>query len=145
MNMLIYLLVFLPMVAAVLSFLIGRKSKQGRDLFLRVALVLEFVLSVLLLILGEGAEEILATLSGVCGMGLNFTVNGFRRIYVVIAAWMWLVTTQFSPRYFAHYRNRNRYYLFLLITLGATEAVFLSGDLYKIGRASCRERVCCAV
>ena len=128
MHTLIYLLVFLPMVAAVLSYLVGRRSKVGRDWFVRAAVVAEFVLSLLLLCSGE--EEALVSLPGVCGMGLHFTVNGFRRIYVVIAALMWLVSGQFSPEYFAHYRNRNRYYLFLLVTLGATEAIFLSADLY---------------
>ena len=70
------------------------------------------------------------TVPGVCGFGLNFTADGFRSIYAVIAALMWLVTGLLSPEYFAHYHNRNRYYLFLLITLGATEAIFLSADLY---------------
>ena len=128
MHTLIYLLVFLPMVAAVLSYLVGRRSKVGRDWFVRAAVVAEFVLSLLLLCSGE--EETLVSLPGVCGMGLHFTVNGFRRIYVVIAALMWLVSGQFSPEYFTHYRNRNRYYLFLLVTLGATAAIFLSADLY---------------
>ena len=36
----------------------------------------------------------------------------------------------FSREYLSHYRNRNRYYLFLLVTLGATEGVFLSADFY---------------
>ena len=127
MDMLICLLVFLPMAAALLSYLLGRKSKTGRDLFLRVAVAAEFVLS-LMLLLTEG--ETLVSLPGVCGMGLHFTVSGFRRIYVAIAALMWLVSGQFSPEYFAHYRNRNRYYLFQLVTLGATVAIFLSADLY---------------
>ena len=130
MKILIYLLVFMPMASAFLSYLIGRGSKPARDLFLRIVVVLEFVLSVLLLIYGGSAEEQLVSIPGICGMGLHFTLNGFRRIYVAIATFMWLVTTQFSPEYFAHYRNRNRYYLFLLITLGATVAIFLSADLY---------------
>ena len=129
MHSLIYLLVFMPMVAAVLSYLIGRRSKAARDLFVRAAVAAEFVLS-LILLLGSFEEDLVVSLPGVCGMGLHFTVNGFRRIYVVIAALMWMVSGQFSPEYFAHYRNRNRYYLFLLVTLGATEAIFLSADLY---------------
>ena len=128
MNTLIYLLVFMPMGAAVLSYLVGRRSKKTRDLFMRSVVAAEFVLSLLLL---WGSEEVLmVSLPGICGMGLHFTVDGFRRIYVVIAALMWLVSGLFSPEYFAHYRNRNRYYLFLLVTLGATEAIFLSADLY---------------
>ena len=126
MNILIYGMVFLPLAAAFLSFLLGRKSKSGRDLFVWCTVGVEFILSLLLLSAGETA----VTVPGVCGFGLNFTVDGFRSIYAVIAALMWLVTGLFSPEYFAHYRNRNRYYLFLLITLGATEAIFLSADLY---------------
>ena len=128
MKFLMYSLVFMPMAAAILSFLIGRKSKEGRDLFLRFTLVLEFALTLLLFFCpGEAG---IVSLEGICGMGLHFTADGFRKIYVVIAALMWLVTGQFSPEYFAHYRNRNRYYLFQLVTLGATEAIFLSADLY---------------
>ena len=127
MNIWIYLLVFLPMAAAALSYCIGKKSKAGRDLFVRLVMGLEFALALALAFTGG---EGLVSLPGVCGMGLHFTADGFRRIYAVIAAFMWLVSGQFSPEYFAHYRNRNRYYVFLLVTLGATEAVFLSADLY---------------
>lgn len=127
MDILIYGLVFLPIAAAFLSFLLGRKTKTGRDLLVWSVVGIEFVWSLLLF---RGTETVLVTVPGVCGFGLNFTVDGFRSIYVVIAAFMWLVTGLLSPEYFAHYRNRNRYYLFLLVTLGATVAVFLSADLY---------------
>ena len=128
MDILIYGLVFFPMAAALLSYLIGRKSKRARDGFLWFAVGTEFLLS-LLLVLGATADTVVSV-PGVCGFGLHFTADGFRSIYAAIAALMWLVTGLCSPEYFAHYRNRNRYYLFLLVTLGATEAIFLSADLY---------------
>ena len=129
MDKLIYLSVFWPMAAAFLSFLIGRKSKALRDGFVCAAVAAEFLLSLgLLAVSGSGAEAV--TLPGVCGFGLSFTAGGFRSIYAAIAAFMWLISGLLSPEYFAHYRNRNRYYLFWLITLGATVAVFLSADLY---------------
>ena len=127
MKCLIYGMVFFPIAAAFLSFLLGRKTKPGRDFFLWTVLGMEFAMSLGLFVFGEPG---MVTVPGVCGFGLNFTVDGFRSIYAVIAALMWLVTGLFSPEYFAHYRNRNRYYLFLLVTLGATEAIFLSADLY---------------
>ncbi len=130
MDHLIYAMIFLPIVAAFLSFLVGRKTKTGRDCFVQAVVGAEFLLSLLLFFNSCGAEAVLVQLPGVCGFGLNFTVDGFRCIYAVIAALMWLVTGLFSSEYFAHYRNRNRYYLFQLITLGATEAIFLSADLY---------------
>lgn len=69
-------------------------------------------------------------LPGICGMGLTFTVDGFRAVYGMIAAFMWLMSSVFSVEYFKHYRNKTRYYIFTLITFVATEAIFFSADLY---------------
>ena len=128
MNGLICLLVFMPIAAAFLSYALGRKTKQGRDIFVGAVVIGEFLLC--LLLLKNGQDGSLVSLPGICDMGLHFTVNGFRAIYAVIASFMWMVTGLFSPEYFAHYRNRNRYYLFQLVTLGATVGIFLSADLY---------------
>lgn len=129
-NILLYLMVFLPIASALLSYLIGRKTKQGRDYFVMGIAVLEFVLSLVLIVKSSGAEGITVSVPGVCGMGLHFTVDGFRVIYASVAAFMWMMTSLFSKEYFAHYHNRNRYYFFQLLTLGATIAIFLSADLY---------------
>ena len=66
----------------------------------------------------------------VCGMGLNFTFDGFRMVYCSIAAFMWLMTACFSKEYFSHYTKKARYHVFSIITFIATEGVFLSADFY---------------
>lgn len=126
----IYLLVFLPMAGALVSYLIGRKSKKGRDFFVKLVTILEFGLAIKLLLDSNGFDGILVYVPEICGMGLAFTVDGFRVLYAAIACFMWMCTSLFSGEYFAHYRNRNRYYLFQLLTLGATTGIFLSADLY---------------
>ena len=134
MDSLIYGLIFIPMAGAAVSYIVGRKDRKYRDHLVGALSVLEFVLAVFLLyryITGGSAGGV-ACLPGVCGMGLTFTADGFRAVYVCIAAFMWMCTSLFSMEYFAHYRNRNRYYMFQLITLGATEAIFLSADLYTV-------------
>lgn len=125
-------LVFLPMAGAVFSYVTGRKNKKYRDCLVSGITVLEFVLAVLLLsfYIAGGVSENTAILPGVCGMGLSFALDGFRAVYVCITAFMWMCTALFSMEYLEHYRNRNRYHLFQLITLGATAAIFLSADLY---------------
>ncbi len=128
MDILIYLMVFGPIAAAVLSYLIGRKNKTARNIFFGVAVAVEFILAIVLLLTHKQGNMV--TVAGFCGLGLNFTADGFRCIYALVAAFMWLITGLISSEYFAHYCNRNRYYLFQLITLGATVAVFLSADLY---------------
>ena len=48
----------------------------------------------------------------------------------VLASFIWLLTTLVSREYFKGTRNRNKYYMFVLFTLGAMQGVFLSNDLY---------------
>ncbi len=127
---LIYLMVFMPMAGAFVSYLIGRKNKKARDYFVSGLTILEFILAALLVAADVGHEGTLVYVPEICGMGLTFTVDGFRVLYAAIACFMWMCTSLFSKEYFAHYRNRNRYYLFQLLTLGATAGIFLSGDLY---------------
>ena len=127
---LIYILVFMPIAGALVSYLIGRRSKKGRDFFVKFITVLEFCLSLKLWIDGSGFEGMMVKVPEICGMGLTFTVDGFRVLYAAIACFMWAMTSGFSEEYFTHYRNRNRYYFFQLMTLGATTGIFLSADLY---------------
>lgn len=124
--------VFLPMAAGLIGYGIGRFHKKARNLFADIITGVTFLLcGILLLQVVTGtAVGRTGTIPYVCGMGLHFTLDGFRAIYGTIAAFMWFMTTLFSGEYFSHYRNRNRYYLFLLLTLGATEGVFFSADFY---------------
>lgn len=123
--------VFFPMVSAIISYLIGRRNKNMRNYFADAVTGLECVLFFILLlqIISKGGH-IDMDIPQVCGFGLHFTLDGFRVLYGTIAAFMWFMSTLFSEEYLSHYRNRNRYYLFLLLTLGATEGVFLSADFY---------------
>lgn len=132
MNTLISTVVFLPMISAILCYILGRFQKEVRSYFADVVTGITFGLSLYLFIqfLTGQPSEVLVEIPYVCGMGLHFTMDGFRAMYGMIAAFMWFMSTLFSKEYFAHYRNRNRYYLFLLLTLGATEGVFLSADFY---------------
>lgn len=69
-------------------------------------------------------------LAGFCGLGLHLKLDGFRLIYVGIAALMWAVSGIFSTEYMAHYKSKASYYCFFWITFFATIGVFLSADLY---------------
>ncbi|MCI8549608.1 MAG: sodium:proton antiporter [Lachnospiraceae bacterium] len=138
-GILLFLTVW-PMAAAVIAYIIGRFSKKGRDFFADGAVAVEFAVLVFLFCSGlssrgNGGEVFGFALQsfrweGFCGLGLHLELDGFRVLYSLVASFMWLMTTVFSREYFTHYRNRNRYYLFMLLTLGAVMGVFLSADLY---------------
>lgn len=70
------------------------------------------------------------TVPEICGFGLHFQMDGFRLVYGCIAGLMWMMAAILSREYLEQHENKNRFYLFLLWTLGATMGVFLSADLY---------------
>ncbi|MBQ3568065.1 MAG: sodium:proton antiporter, partial [Anaerotignum sp.] len=113
------------MIGALIGYLIGRKSKTARD-YWAMAVTLAVFLGALSLV-GKNAE---LTIPAFCGIGLSFHGDGLRITLASLASFIWFMTTVFSKEYFAHYRNRNRYYFFMLMTLGATLGVFLSADFY---------------
>lgn len=132
MRILLLSAVFFPMIAAFAGYIIGRRNKKYRDYFADVVTGVEFGIFLYFFIntIVGGSTSVSAEIPGVCGFGIYFVLDGFRALYGTIAAFMWFMSTLFSREYFSHYRNRNRYYLFLLLTLGATEGVFLSADFY---------------
>ncbi len=131
-NILICSTVFGPMAAAIPGYMIGRFQKDTRSRFADAVTGIVFGIFLYLFVqtLSQGSSGILVGIPYICGMGLHFTLDGFRAMYGMIAAFMWFMSTLFSKEYLSHYHNRNRYYLFLLVTLGATEGVFLSADFY---------------
>lgn len=126
---LLALIVFFPLAGGGVTYLAGRADKKLRDWMAAGVTVAEFLI-VLTLFITMNGETGKLTLPKLCQMGLTFETDGFRVLYGTIAAFMWMMTTLFSGEYFAHYRNRNRYYLFLLMTLSATEGILFSADLY---------------
>lgn len=110
-----------------------------------ISVVLEFLLMavyallfywnsrIMLLVSSVGIDKEMViefTVSKICGFGLHFRMDGFRLIYGCIAAFMWMMATLVSGSYFKGHKNVRRFYLFLLVTLGATMGVFLSADLF---------------
>ena len=125
-NFLLLILALIPLLGGLISFVIGKISRDIRDYFADFVCLLEFGL----VIFAYESIGYSCHVDNVCGFGLNFTLDGFRFIYCVIISFMWSATTIFSREYLAHHHNRNRYYLYVLMTFGSIMGVFLSADLY---------------
>ncbi len=147
-NPILLFLILWPPACAFLGFKLGKVNKRGRDYFSMFAALAELLAALWLLARvaggfpdGAGAQGAWAggagsfladsfAWPGLLGRGIRLKIDGFRAVYVVIAGIMWFLTLLISREYFHHYRNRNRYHLFTLMTLGATVGVFLSADFF---------------
>ena len=128
-NLLLMFLVFFPFAAGLVSYIIGRGSKGDRDAFVMIVTAVEFVASLALI---ASSNRYDFHWHGFAGLGLHFRGDGFRLVMAVLAGFIWFFTTIMSREYFnkLESRNRNRYYMFMLWTLGATMGIFLSTNLY---------------
>lgn len=128
MEKLFLALIFLPVAGAFAAFLADRKRLSFiRDFSAAFFGVGEFAVMCIFAVFGMGSELFVPE---VCGMGLHFTLDGFRGVYGIIAAFMWMMTLLFSREYLAHENRLGRYYFFQFVTLSATMGVFLSADLF---------------
>lgn len=59
-----------------------------------------------------------------------FRVDTLDFFMALIVSFLWLITTIYTPGYFAHHAHaRSRYYSFLLLALGGCLGIFLTGNL----------------
>lgn len=129
-NLLLPALVLFPILSSFFCYYAGRRSKSLRNQLAIWITFMVFAGSVAGLVFVIQKQTLSFSLPGICGLGISFRLDGFRGIYSLLTSFLWLGAAIFSRDYFAHSRNRNRYYFFFLMTLGATQGVFLSADLY---------------
>lgn len=134
----ILLLFCLPLLGSFLCYGLGRGEEAAagslrvrlRNLLFVGVCGACFGLSLWLGIAADGGADVTLGIAKVCGKGMNFTVDGFRGLYLVLSSFAWFMTALFSMDYMRHEHHQNRYYFFVLFTMAATLGVFLSADLY---------------
>ena len=72
------------------------------------------------------------TIPNICDLGFSFTYDGLRLLLALVAAFAWLMSYMFSPRYMSHDNSKKRFYIFTTITFLATEGVFFAADLFTL-------------
>ena len=122
------LMVFLPMIAALVCYPICRNSE--RAWFTPAIAVSGAVFVMGLLLVGD--PELAESIDFFCGNGIYFKAGGLRTVMATLAGFMWVMTALASPEYFSGARANGRYFLFYLWTLGALEGVFLAADLMTL-------------
>lgn len=129
-EMMLLTAIVLPLAGAVLSCFVNRAEKSRKYLAAGaiVFTAAELLLWVCIAILSPLGAVV--KLAGLGGLGLSFTLDGFRLIQGVLAAFLWFGTGIFSKEYMQKRNHTGRYYLFFLLTQGAVMGVFLSADLF---------------
>lgn len=120
MDIILALLIILPLLTAPAMYFIARRQRLAFPIT-AVICAAELVGAAYLFVRGGTAT---VSVLGVC-----FAADGFHALYALLTAFAFFVSALFSIEYFKHYKNHARYIFFYLLTLAATEGVFLSADL----------------
>ena len=120
-------LVLFPIVGAIITYILGNKTKYREVIAIGVTLI-EFIVMVVALFTYKNIDNTVE-FTKLFGLGISFKLDGFRVLYSLISIFMWLMTIIFSKEYMHEYDNKSRFYMFYLITLGSVVGVFLSDDL----------------
>ena len=123
------IVLLVPMLAAPLAFWLGKKDEQHSFTCLLAVSSLVFILTLICFIFTYD-KSLTLTLPGICGLGLQFSVGGFRSLFTLIASAAWLVVSVFCPSYFQKGDKTPRFVFFTLLTFGATLGLFYADTLY---------------
>ncbi|MCC8167868.1 MAG: complex I subunit 5 family protein [Clostridiales bacterium] len=134
MDVLLLFLIIYPIVGALLMWCLRRRVAAAlmADFFAATECIVAAVLFVIYAPTVGNGTALAVDIDGVCGLGMHFVMDGFRLLYVLIAAFMWMMSTILSRQYMKGHPHTERFYLFMLFTLGMTMGVFLAADLYTM-------------
>lgn len=128
--MLLFILIF-PSVCSFVGYLIGIKSERYRNIFNIAVTGVNFVV-VSLLFKPVSMQPVDISINHIMGTGLHLRLDVFRYIFLWITSLVWFLTTVYSTRYLIRYKNRNRYYLFFMLTLASTIGIFISENFLNL-------------
>ena len=138
-SILLPVLVLLPVFGGLICWFAGTAGdRTGSVLLLRVRAAASWLiptaelLLVIFLLLRIRYGPIGFVFPEVCGLGLGFSLDGLRWILCLMGSVLWFGSAVFGQEYLNHAEHKSRYYLYYLITEGATLGVFLAADLYTL-------------
>lgn len=123
-GLLLFAIVFFPMLAALAVFFIGEERERALTLSTVGFAAAELALAVCL-IFSDGALDA----QNVFSLGLHLTCGSFQTMMCALAAFSWLVASVMCVEYMEHYAHKRRFFAFWLLTEGAVMGVFLAADL----------------
>ncbi|HOC06108.1 MAG: complex I subunit 5 family protein [Bacillota bacterium] len=132
-NYLPVLAVCFPVFASLVVFGLQRYSARARDIAVLIGTGITFALVAWMYPYIQSQGTIGILFSGILPpFGLSFSADIFSFFLALIASGVWLLATIYSREYIAHEGRQNRYYPFLLLTLGGCLGVFLTGDFFSL-------------
>jgi formate hydrogenlyase subunit 3/multisubunit Na+/H+ antiporter MnhD subunit len=130
-TILVLFIIIFPLIGSGIGFIIGFKNEKYRDVFNVFMTGLTFAV-VMFLWKYVSVTPIEIKTDYIMGTGLYLKLDVFRYVFVWLTSFIWFLVTIYSTQYLISYKNRNRYYLFFMLTLWSTIGIFLSENMLNL-------------
>lgn len=125
--------VLLPIISTIPLYFIEQKSAKIRDYFAIAISALTFLLVVLMYPTIKSGEVIFIEYPNIFPpFGISFRVDLLGYVMALISSFVWFLTIVYSKEYMCKEHGCNRFYPFLLLSLGGCLGVVLTGDLFSL-------------
>jgi hydrogenase-4 component B len=123
--------VAVPLLGSLLVFAAGRVSEKLRDVCaVLTALVTFGIVFSMYPLVQQGILQY--EFDKIMQIRIFFRVDFFGFVFAALMSFIWFLATLYSTAYMEHGHAKNRYYVFLLSTLGHSLGVVLTGDLFGL-------------
>jgi NADH:ubiquinone oxidoreductase subunit 5 (subunit L)/multisubunit Na+/H+ antiporter MnhA subunit len=123
------LVVFLPLIGAVILPLVGRFSKGLRNLLAFMLVFSSFLFSILVLPSILHGQEIHIAINLPLGFNFILTADGLAVFMAIVSSLISAIIVIYSFSYISHYENQNEYYSMVVLFLGAMMGIIFSANL----------------
>jgi formate hydrogenlyase subunit 3/multisubunit Na+/H+ antiporter MnhD subunit len=133
-SVLLPIIVFLPLIAALVGFLVSRHTTQGR---VNIGFAFgQFLIVVLMtiLFLDQPPNQSAAYQIGAWGapLGIDLVVDGFSILMIALTGLLTLILTVYSTAYYADDSKSLRFWPLWWLLIAGLNALFVSGDAFNI-------------
>lgn len=121
--------IFVPVAGACLLPLIGRVSKDFRNVMALACAVVPLVFSCLLATAAWTGHTVLVARSLPLGFNFTFSADGLAVFMAIVSSLISAIIILYSFGYISHYQNQNEYYFLVVLFLGSMMGLVFSANL----------------
>jgi formate hydrogenlyase subunit 3/multisubunit Na+/H+ antiporter MnhD subunit len=122
------------MLLSILVRYVGGKSEKARDVLSIVICAGSFlaIMAMAPAVLGGNVIEFVLVSAEIAPVEIGFRVDILSLIIALMCSFDWILATIYSLKYMGREHARNRYYMFMLLTLGSMLGLLFSKNLFSL-------------
>lgn len=128
-KILLFCIVFVPVIGSLILPLLGKFSKQLRNISALILVLVSVILSFILLPKIISGQTIMVSYPLIPGISFVLYADMLAVFMAIVSSFIGAIIVLYSFGYISHYENQNEYYMMVVLFLGSMMGLVFSGNL----------------